>query len=273
MTPTDTIDLTGRRALVTGGASGIGEEVARLLVALGARVAIANRTGPSIEAAMARTGAHHAIVGDVTIEADAERMAAETAGAFGGLDLLVNSAGIGDDLVPLHEQSAQRWKEVTDVNLWGTYLVCRAAGRIMLEARRGSVVNISSTVGIGAFPGRSAYGAAKAGVIHLTRTLGVEWGPSGVRVNAVAPSYTLTPMVTDRLERGLFDPAALERRTPLGRMARPVEIARAVAFLSSDWASYVTATVLPVDGGWTAFGAAGDVGAIRTGGNDRDRHG
>jgi NAD(P)-dependent dehydrogenase (short-subunit alcohol dehydrogenase family) len=273
MTPTDTIDLTGRCALVTGGASGIGEEVARLLVDLGARVAIANRTGPSIEAAMARSGAHHAIVGDVTIEADAERMAAETAGAFGGLDLLVNSAGIGDDLVPLHEQSAQRWKEVTDVNLWGTYLVCRAAGRIMLEARRGSVVNISSTVGIGAFPGRSAYGAAKAGVIHLTRTLGVEWGPSGVRVNAVAPSYTLTPMVTERLQRGLFDPAALERRTPLGRMARPVEIARAVAFLSSDWASYVTATVLPVDGGWTAFGAAGDVGTIRTGGNDRDRHG
>ncbi|MCL4186283.1 MAG: SDR family oxidoreductase [Rhodobacteraceae bacterium] len=256
------ITLQGRKALVTGGASGIGEATARLLAGLGAEVVLADRNAAELPAAAGRTGAAAVTTGDVASEADAERMAAEAAAAMGGIDLLMNAAGIGDDLMPMHAQPVDRWQHVLDVNLRGTYLMCRAAGRRMLAARRGAIVNVSSIVGLGAFPGRSAYGAAKAGVNHLTQTLGCEWGPLGVRVNAVAPAYTLTPMVRALLDRRMFDPDRIARRTPLGRMAEPEEVARAAAFLMSDWASYITGAVLPVDGGWSVYGAAGDVARL-----------
>jgi NAD(P)-dependent dehydrogenase (short-subunit alcohol dehydrogenase family) len=263
MTPP--IDFTGRKALVTGGASGIGEVTAKLLVELGATVALADINSDALPAARERTGAHATAFGDVAMEADAERMVAEAARALGGLDLLFNSAGIGDDLVPLHEQSTERWRRVFDVNFWGTLLVARAAGRLMVEQGGGAIVNVSSIVGLDAFPGRSAYGVAKAGIGHLTKTLACEWGQHGVRVNAIAPAYTKTPMVRDLLERRIFDPGQIERRTPLGRMAETEEMAQAAAFLLSDWASYITGVVLPVDGGWSAYGAAGDVVKIRHG--------
>ena len=261
MTPP--IDFTGRKALVTGGASGIGEVTAKLLVELGATVALADINADALPAARDRTGAHATAVGDVAVEADAERMVAEAARALGGLDLVFNSAGIGDDLVPLHEQSTERWRRVFDVNFWGTLLVTRAAGRLMVARRGGAIVNVSSIVGLDAFPGRSAYGVAKAGIGHLTKTLACEWGQHDIRVNAIAPAYTKTAMVRDLLERKIFDPGLIERRTPLGRMAETEEMAKAAAFLLSDWASYITGVVLPVDGGWSAYGAAGDVVKIR----------
>ena len=254
-----TIRLDGKRTLVTGGASGIGAATARYLSALGARVSIADLDGDKARAALTETGAVFHVAGDVASAPDAERMVEDTRAELGGIDLVFNCAGIGDDLVPVHKQDPDRWQRIVDVNLRGTYLVCRAAGRHMVEQRSGSVVNVSSIVGLGAFPGRSAYGVAKAGVIHLTKTLACEWGPAGVRVNCIAPAYTRTPMVRDLLDRKIFDPGVIERRTPLGRMAEPEEMARAVAFLLSDWASYVTGVVLPVDGGWSAYGAAGDV--------------
>ena len=167
----------------------------------------------------------------------------------GGLTVWSIRRASGDDLVPVHDQEVARWQQVVDVNLKGTYLVCRAAGRLMLAQGHGSIVNISSIVGIDAFPGRSAYGVAKAGVIHLTKTLGCEWGAHGIRVNCIAPAYTRTPMVRDLLDRQVFDPGTIERRTPLGRFAEPVEMARAIAFLLSDWSSYITGVCLPVDGG------------------------
>lgn len=259
------IDLSGRKALVTGGASGIGEATAKLLVELGASVAIADLNRDALPDAMKRIGADASTTGDVAGAADAERMVSEAAQALGGLDLVFNSAGIGDDLVPVHEQEPDRWQRVVDVNLRGTYLICRAAGRLMLREKRGAIVNVSSIVGLDGFPGRSAYGVAKAGIIHLTKTLACEWGPAGIRVNAIAPAYTLTPMVQSLLDRKIFDPSLIERRTPLGRLAFSEEMARAAAFLLSDWASYITGTVLPVDGGWSAYGAAGDVVKIRTG--------
>jgi NAD(P)-dependent dehydrogenase (short-subunit alcohol dehydrogenase family) len=261
MTPN--IDVNGRKALVTGGASGIGEVTAKLLVELGAVVALADLNADALPAAQARTGAKASTCGDVASAGDVERMVAEAAEALGGLDLVFNSAGIGDDLVPVHEQDPERWRRVFDVNMWGTYLVCRAAGKIMVEQRRGAIVNVSSIVGLDAFPGRSAYGVAKAGIGHLTKTLACEWGEMGVRVNAIAPAYTRTPMVQSLLDRNVFDPTVIERRTPLNRMAMPEEMAKAAAFLLSDWASYITGVVLPVDGGWSAYGAAGDVVKIR----------
>ncbi|WP_395447819.1 SDR family NAD(P)-dependent oxidoreductase [Aminobacter sp. UC22_36] len=253
------IRFDGKRVLVTGGASGIGETVARLLSDLGARVVIADLNREQLDPAAQRVGAAGITQGDVASEADAERMVGEAIAVLGGLDLVFNSAGIGDDLVPVHEQSVERWQRVIDVNLRGTYLMCRAASRPMLAQKRGAIVNVSSIVGLGGFPRRSAYAAAKAGINHLTHTLACEWGPLGIRVNAIAPAYTRTPMVQALLERKAFDPTILERRTPLGRLALPEEIAQAAVFLLSDWASYITGTVLPVDGGWSAFGGAGDV--------------
>ncbi|PWK73910.1 SDR family oxidoreductase [Aminobacter sp. AP02] len=253
------IRLDGKRALVTGGASGIGEAAAKLLRDLGAEVVIADLNKETLDEAQARTGAKIIMQGDVSSEADSERMVAEATVAMGGLDLVFNSAGIGDDLLPVHEQSVERWQRIVDVNLRGTYLMCRAASRPMLAQKHGAIVNVSSIVGLGGFPRRSAYAAAKAGINHLTHTLACEWGPAGVRVNAIAPAYTRTPMVEALLERKAFDPTILERRTPLGRLALPEEMAQAAVFLLSDWASYITGTVLPVDGGWGAFGGAGDV--------------
>lgn len=260
-----TLSLNGRKALVTGGASGIGEVTAQFLTSIGAQVVIADLAADKLAAAQLRTGACGITAGDVVSEADSNRMVTEAVAIMAGIDLLFNAAGIGDDLVPVHEQEVDRWQRVLDVNLRGTYLMCRAAGREMLRAGQGAIVNVSSIVGLGAFPGRSAYGVSKAGVIHLTKTLACEWGAAGIRVNCIAPGYTRTPMVQDLLDRKVFDPTLIEHRTPLERFAAPEEMARATAFLLSDWASYITGTVLPVDGGWSAYGAAGDVRKIRTG--------
>lgn len=259
----ETIDLSGKRALVTGGASGIGEATASLLQQLGAKVVLADLNVDALPAAALRVGAVGFVDTDVAVASAVDRMVSQTVEMLGGIDLVFNSAGVGDDLVCVHEQEPERWQRVVDINLKGTYLVCRAAGLHMVAQKSGAIVNVSSIVGLDAFPGRSAYGVAKAGIVHLTKTLACEWGHLGIRVNAIAPAYTMTPMVKDLLDRKIFDPEVIERRTPLARLAECKEMARAAAFLLSDWSSYITGATLPVDGGWSAYGAAGDVVKIR----------
>ena len=259
----ETIDLSGKRALVTGGASGIGEATATLLADLGAKLVLADLNVDALPAAASRVGAVGFVEGDVAVASAVDRMVSRTVEMLGGIDLVFNSAGVGDDLVPVHEQEPERWQRVVDINLKGTYLVCRATGQHMVAQKSGAIVNVSSIVGLDAFPGRSAYGVAKAGIVHLTKTLACEWGHLGIRVNAIAPAYTKTPMVKDLLDRKIFDPAVIERRTPMARLAESREMAHDAAFLLSDWASYITGVTLPVDGGWSAYGAAGDVVKIR----------
>ncbi len=247
MTP---LDLTGRTALVTGGSTGIGAAVVELFRELGATVCVADIKDCVDDLSLR---------GDVSSAADAARMAADALARLGSIDILVNSAGIADTYTPTLEQTPAAWQRILDVNLTGTYLMCQAVGAHMVAERRGAIVNISSIVGLGGFPRRNAYGASKAGVIMLTRSLASEWGSSGVRVNCVAPGYIRTPLVAALIEDRKIDVDRIQRRTPLTRMGEPTEIAQAIAYLSSEWAAFVTGATLSVDGGWAAFSGAGDV--------------
>lgn len=253
------IDFTGKIALVTGGASGIGAGTAQFLSQLGARVIIADVNQAALEAALPETAAIEAIACDITKADQVEDMVARIVTNHGRIDLMVNAAGVADAWQPVDSSDPTAWQRVIEINLTGNYLVCRAVGQRMLAQGAGAIVNIGSICGYGAFPGRSAYGASKAAVAHLTQSLACEWGGKGIRVNAIAPAYTRTPMVADLLAKKAFDPSLIEGRTPLKRFAEVHEMASAIAFLLSPWASYINGVMLPVDGGWTAFGAAGTV--------------
>jgi NAD(P)-dependent dehydrogenase (short-subunit alcohol dehydrogenase family) len=159
------------------------------------------------------------------------------------------------------EQDIEDWQRVMDVNLRDTLLVCSAAARHMEKSRGGAMVAVSSIATCSGFPRRSAYGTSKAAVSYLTRCLATEWGEIGIRINCIAPGYVLTPMAQSIIDKGHSDAARIENRTPLGRFAQPDQIARAAAFLLSDWASYITGAELFIDGGWSAFGGSG---AVRT---------
>ncbi len=248
------LTLAGKTAVVTGGASGIGAAIVEFFVELGATVASFD-----LRPGGASHGAAHEFLGDVTSEKDTLAATQGAIEAMGGVDILVNSAGISDTYLPTTEQTVASWQRIVDVDLTGTYLMCKAAGPHMLGRRSGAIVNISSVVGLGGFPRRNAYGASKAGVIMLTRSLACEWGGHGVRVNCVAPGYIRTPMGETLIAAGKIDVSRTERRTPLARLGRPQEIAHAVAYLSSDWATFVSGATLPVDGGWSAFAGSGDV--------------
>jgi NAD(P)-dependent dehydrogenase (short-subunit alcohol dehydrogenase family) len=177
------------------------------------------------------------------------------------IDGLVNNAGIADQTAPTLQQDIVAFDKVLSVHLRGVFLMSQQVIAQMTrqprDARgnRGAIVNIGSIASFGGIPGRNAYCAAKAGVLGMTRALASEWARRGIRVNAVAPGYVKTALVASLVDRGAIDAQAIARRTPMGRMAAPEEIAQVIAFLASPLASYITGAVLPVDGGWTALGA------------------
>ena len=248
-------DLTGRRALVTGGATGIGEGIALGLAAAGADVALTYRshapeeTTAKIEA-MGRKAA--AVKADFTgmDEAAAEEVTGFAADALGGLDILVNNAGI------IHREDStdmplDEWRRVISVNLDAVWLMSQAAGRRMVAQGSGKIVIVSSVLGSQGGLRVPAYASSKHAVIGLTRALCNEWAPLGVNVNAIAPGYT----ATDNTQALRDDPErskALLNRIPAGRFADPSEMAGAAVFLASDAASYCHGSVLTVDGGWLA---------------------
>lgn len=253
-------------ALITGAADGIGWATAQHLAAGGWRVALIDRREDAVQARAAELGAEHpaghiALACDVTDPTQVRAAIAESAARFGRIDALVNNAGIGEQAAPTLAQTAEGFDRVLAVNLKGSFLMTQAVLETMRQqprdarGQRGAIVNLSSIAGLAGIPGRNAYGAAKAGVIGLTRTLASEWAREGIRVNAVAPGYVRTALVAELLRRGDVDGDAIADRTPLGRLAEPEEIAQVIAFLASSAASYVTGAVLAADGGWTAFGA------------------
>lgn len=246
-------------ALITGAADGIGWAIARTLAAAGWRLALADLDEAAAVARAAELGAGHlAIRADVSVEDQVVDAMQRAAAAFGGLDAVVNNAGIADTHLATVEQDAARFRKILDVDLTGVFLVSREAARVMLPRGSGSIVNISSIAGLTGLPRRNAYGAAKAGVVAMTRSMACEFGPAGIRVNAVAPGYVETALVKALERDGRIDLGRIRRRIPLGFLAQPEDIAQAVAFLVSPAARYVTGTVLCVDGGWQAFGDAGD---------------
>jgi len=247
------IDLTGRRALVTGGNSGIGAAIVDALAAAGADVAINFLSHPEAAEAGAdriRAAGRRALTlaADVS-DADAvAQMFGRIDAEWGGLDILVNNAGIDGHPMPGAEADLDGWRKVLEVNLFGSFYCAREALRRMLPRRRGVVLNLSSVHEIIPWSGYSAYAASKAGLAMLTRTLAQEAAPSNVRVLAIAPGAIKTP-----INQSVWgDPAGLadlNRKIPMARMGDPGEIARMVVVLVSDVASYATGTTIFVDGG------------------------
>jgi NAD(P)-dependent dehydrogenase (short-subunit alcohol dehydrogenase family) len=259
-----------RTALITGAADGIGWATAQAFAAAGYRVAIADlREGQAVERA-AELGvlhplahvAHLGLACDVTNETAVASAVASVHAAFGVIDVLVNNAGIGDQPGATVDQKLDAFDRVLGVHLRGTFLMSREVARLMLmqtpDARgnRGAIVNIASIVASAGIPGRNAYGAAKAGIVGMSKAMAVEWGLQGLRVNAVAPGYVRTALVEKLQGQGLLNTEAIHQRTPMGRMGLPSEIADAIVFLASPQASFVTGSVLQVDGGWVAHGGA-----------------
>ncbi|MDB5848334.1 MAG: Short-chain dehydrogenase [Rhodoferax sp.] len=252
-------ELKGRVVLVTGGASGLGLAAGQSFVREGASVVLADLHADRAVAEAGLLGpAHLGLGGDVSNEADVASMVNATLTRFGRLDVLVNSAGIPDSFLPTLEQDVADFRRLVDVHLCGTYMMCKAAAPQMLRQGRGAMINLSSVAGVLGLARRNAYSAAKAGIGMMTRTLGCEWAAQGIRVNAIAPGYMLTPFMQKLVDEGKLDADQVRRRTPAGRLGSARHIADAMLFLASDGAEFITGVTLPVDGGYMAWGAVGD---------------
>lgn len=254
----ESLNLVGRKALVTGGASGIGKAAAALFASLGANVVIADLDSDAVEKAVTETRAIGAVAGDVSKPVDAAKIVESAVKQLSGLDAVFHCAGI-HRLGLAMEQDIESWQHVMDVNVRGTQLICSLAAKHMPVQGCGAIVVVTSIAGYNGQPRRSAYGTSKAAVAYLARCFATEWGNLGIRVNAIAPGYVLTPMAKSIIDSGATDVNRIIGRTPLGRLAEPTEIARTAAFLLSDWASYITGAELFVDGGWAAYGGSAEV--------------
>ncbi|MBI3864732.1 MAG: glucose 1-dehydrogenase [Planctomycetia bacterium] len=247
-------DLSGRVALVTGGAQGLGAAIARALADQGAAIALVDVQAEAVAAAAAElsreTGRavedHYC---DTRDRAQVEGCVSRIAERFGRIDILVNNAGIHRRGTPTDFQP-QDLEDVLAVNLTGCYHVAGAVGKVMLAQQRGSVINVSALGGglAGLGRGGSIYAMTKGGIVALTRDLAAEWGKHGIRVNAIAPGWIRTPM-TQALQNDPQRAGKVLERVPLRRWGEPADVAGVVAFLASDAAAYVTGCTIPIDGG------------------------
>jgi NAD(P)-dependent dehydrogenase (short-subunit alcohol dehydrogenase family) len=251
MTIDDRLSLTGKVAIVTGGARGIGRATAESFIAAGATAIVADIDATEAKATASAIGAEP-LAFDVGSESEVQKSMASIAHRHGRIDILVNNAGTGARK-PTEELPLADWNRVLGVNLTGAFLCAREAGRHMLAQRSGAIVNVASIMGLvgNALYPNLAYHATKGALINMTRALAVEWAPRGVRVNAVAPTFAKTDL-TQKLLADVEMEKAITGLTPMGRLAEPQEVADAIVYLCSDMASMVTGQTLAVDGGWVA---------------------
>jgi NAD(P)-dependent dehydrogenase (short-subunit alcohol dehydrogenase family) len=254
----DRFNLKGRTAVVTGGGQGIGLACVEALSEAGAQVYIADRnlkTAKEAQATMKAKGyAAEIIEMEVTDSKQVDAAAARVMSDKGRIDILVCNAGIARSQTPAEDVTDEHWLNVIDVNLNGLFWCCRAFGKHMLAAGRGSIVNVGSMSGfiVNKPQQQACYNASKAGVHHLTKSLAAEWGARGVRVNAVAPTYINTPLTAHAKTNEAMMGAWIDG-TPMARMGEPDEIAAVVMFLASDAASLMTGSIVLADGGYTCW--------------------
>lgn len=253
MARSDLFDLSGKTALVTGGASGLGYAMAVGLARHGANVALLDIDGDSLERAVAALRAQgteaEPIAGDVLVESEVAAAVERVVARFGALDVLINNAGIAI-LGPAEEMSLHDFRKVHELDLDAVFTCSRIAYRHMAARRAGSIINIASMAGLRALHHQKhvAYNTAKAGVVMLTKTLAVEWAPAGIRVNAIAPGYMVTPPIVELQRRDPELWATWMATVPMSRAGDPSELQGAAVFLASDASSYVSGSVIVVDG-------------------------
>ncbi|MDX2037617.1 MAG: 3-oxoacyl-[acyl-carrier-protein] reductase [Isosphaeraceae bacterium] len=245
------VDLAGQTALVTGASRGIGRAIALQLARSGATVAGVARTAQALEGTLAAIreagGTAEGWAANVADPADVARVVEEVEAKFGKIQILVNNAGITKDGLFLR-MSDEDWKDVLDINLTGTFLFSRAVGLVMMRARYGRIINITSVSGLAGNPGQANYSASKAGVIGFTQTIAKELASRNITVNAVAPGFITTDMTEVLPEKVKTE---VKERIPVRRLGKPEDIADLVTYLASPSASYVTGQVIAVDGGMT----------------------
>jgi len=244
-----TAEKTCKTALVTGSARGIGREIAKVLCRDGFSVMLSDINAEGLETTkreFASCGCSvSAFPADISNAQDAEKLVEETVNAFGRLDVLVNNAGITKDgLIP--RMTEDMWDVVLKVNLKGTFLMSRAAGKVMLKQKSGAIINISSVIGLMGNAGQANYAASKAGIIAFTKSFAKEFGRRGIRANAIAPGFIksdMTDVLPDKVKEQMLS------QIPLGRFGFQEDVAHAVSFLASERSSYITGQVITVDGG------------------------
>jgi 2-deoxy-D-gluconate 3-dehydrogenase len=248
------ISLDNKVALVTGAAGGIGKAISKLFGNAGSAVFLNGRNEEKLKDLAAELQADGIRAGyqaiDITASGGAEKLVDAAIQEMGRIDILVNSAGINRPQKSV-EVTEKNWDDVLDTNLKSAFFMSQAAGREMIKRGGGKIVNISSQAGLVALPLRAAYCSSKGALNQLTRTLALEWAPHKINVNAVAPTFVLTPFTEGMFQDADFKQYVLDS-IPLGRMATADEVAWSALFLASDFAKMITGHVLTVDGGWTA---------------------
>ncbi|MFH5822427.1 SDR family NAD(P)-dependent oxidoreductase [Georgenia sp. AZ-5] len=250
--------LRDRVCVVTGGTRGIGAAIARGLAGAGARVVVFGRDPERLDRFAERTRAEYgaavlALAVDVADDGGVERAFARVVDTWGTVHALVNNAGVTKVGASLDYDLAD-WRRILDVNVTGLFACCQQAARVMAGAGGGSIVNIASIASFVGQPERAAYVASKSAVLGVTKALAVEWGPLGIRVNAIAPGYIETDIVADLFRRGVLRRDLIESRTPLRRLGAPEDLVAGALYLLSEQASFATGQVLTLDGGWLANG-------------------